>query len=130
MIELHAWITIRETYKSTIDEEDNIELIINDIKKMISDMPNLNVPVKSMNGTYFIEFSVFSNRHNNETYEAFEVFNEIGKMAPGSYGLIYLYDDESFEHDNEFQVFSLTKGKVKKVNDYYLSPITPTIEDM
>ena len=34
----------------------------------------------------------------------FELYKKIGKMAEGSYGLIYLYDDEDEGKENEFQV--------------------------
>lgn len=50
-------------------------------------------------------------------------------MAEGSYGLIYLYDDEAAGRENQFQVFSLSRGSVKEFSDFYLSPIVPTIED-
>ena len=43
--------------------------------------------------------------------------------------MIYLYDDEAEGKENEFQVFSLSKGTVKEFRDAYLSPIIPTIED-
>lgn len=35
MLELHGWVTIRETYKVTFDEEDNVDIIIEKIKKKL-----------------------------------------------------------------------------------------------
>lgn len=58
----------------------------------------------------------------------FKLYTKIGELAEGSYGLIYLYD-EAEGRENQFQVFSLSKGSVKEFSDFYLSPIIPTIED-
>ena len=70
---------------------------------------------------------------NGEWYQTEEVFmlvNKIGELAEGSYGLIYLYDDEAVGKENQFQVFSLSRGSVEEFSDQFLSPIAPTIEDV
>lgn len=70
------------------------------------------------------------NRKDSETKEAFALSQKIGEIAEGSYGLIYLYDDEDTTgKENQFQVFVLARSIVKEVHDTFLSPITPTIED-
>ena len=58
-----------------------------------------------------------------------DMFREIGEKAPGSYGLLYLSDNENFEFDNEFRVGKLARGKFEFVTDRYLSLRIPTIED-
>ena len=128
MIELHGWITIKETYKVTV-EEDNEDLIIDRIKREIENLSWFKPQIKALNGEWFLEFTIFANRKNPETEEVFKLYNRIGELAEGSYGLIYLYDDEAEGRENQFQVFSLSKGSVKEFNDFYLSPIVPTIED-
>lgn len=127
MVELHGWVTIRETYKVT--DEDNIDVIITQIKKAIENLSWFKPQIKVLNGDYYIEFSIFANRQNPETQEVFRFFKHIGEIAEGSYGLIFLYDDEMKGKENQFQVFSLARGIVKEFNDSYLSPIMPTIED-
>ena len=57
------------------------------------------------------------------------VFREIGEKAPGSYGLLYIADDENVEFDNEFRVGKLVRGKLEFVFDPFLSPRIPVIED-
>ena len=128
MIELHGWVTIRETYKVTV-EEDNEDIIIDKIKKEIENLSWFKPQIKALNGEWFLEFSIFSNRKNLQTEEVFKLYTRIGELAEGSYGLIYLHDDEDEERANQFQVFSLSKGSVKEFSDFYLSPIIPTIED-
>lgn len=129
MLELHGWITIRETYK-VIFEEDEECSYINKIKNEIENLSWFRPQIKALNGAWYIEFTIFANRKNSQTKEVFMLVNKIGELAEGSYGLIYLYDDEAVGKENQFQVFSLSRGKVKEFNDCYLSPIAPTIEDV
>ena len=128
MIELHGWVTIRETYKVTF-EEDNDNIFIDKIKKEIENLSWFKPQIKALNGEWFLEFTIFANRKNPETEEVFQLYNRIGELAEGSYGLIYLYDDEAEGKENQFQVFSLSKGSIKEFSDSYLSPVIPTIED-
>ena len=59
-------------------------------------------------GNILCSFLLFSNRINPETSEIFEVFKLIGKIAEGSYGIIYLYNDEDTDgKENYFQVFAM-----------------------
>ena len=129
MIELHGWVTIRETYEAKFDEEDNIDTVIENINKEIEKLLWFKPYIKVQNGTYFLEFTLFSNRKNSESQEIFKLYSRIGELASGSYGLIYLYDDEEEEKENQFQVFSLARGRVQELNDVYLSPIVPMIEE-
>ena len=128
MIELHGWVTIRETYKVTL-EEDNDNTFIENIKKEIENLSYFKPQIKALNGEWFLEFTLFANRKNPETEEVFQLYNRIGELAEGSYGLIYLYDDEAKGKENQFQVFSLSKGSIKEFSDSYLSPVIPTIEE-
>ena len=128
MIELHGWVTIRETYK-VIFEEDNENTFIDNIKKEIENLSYYKPQIKALNGEWFLEFTIFANRKNSETEEVFQLYNRIGELAEGSYGLIYLHDDEAKGKENHFQVFSLSKGSIKEFNDSYLSPVIQTIEE-
>lgn len=128
MIELHGWVTIRETYIATF-KEDNEDIFIDKIRKEIENLSWFKPQMKVLNGEWFLEFTIFANRKNPQTEEAFKLFNKIGELAEGSYGLIYLYDDEADGRENQFQVFSLSRGSIKEFSDSYLSPIVPTIED-
>lgn len=130
MVELHGWITIRETYSAFFKEEEKIDLLVARIKDEINRLSWFKPEIKAQNGEWFLEFTLFSNRINPQVLEVFEFCTWIGKVADGSYGLIYLYNDEDINgKENQFQVFSLTRGVVKENNDPFLSPIIPTIED-
>lgn len=130
MIELHGWVTVRETYKAAMDEEEQIDLIVQKIQDIIESLHWFKPTIKVMNGEYFLEFTLYSNRKDSRSREVFELYSRIGELAPGSYGLIYLYDDEDVEgRENRFQVFSLARGIVEEREDTFLSPVIPMIED-
>lgn len=126
MIELHGWITIRETYKITDDENDEV---IKSIENEIRNLKYPNLKIQTMNGESYVEFSLFSNHKAKDSEDLLLFFEKVGKIAKGSYGLIYLNDDENNEKNNRFQVFRLVRGKVDTFDDKFLSPFIPTIED-
>ena len=123
MLEFHAWITIRESYK--VIEEDNNDKIIKEIQKKFKDL-KWNAPELR----FLIEFSVFANRKTEEVDELFNFFTFIAQIATGIYGLIYMLDEGNLSgENNEFQVFSIYRGVLHRKKDYYPSPLIPTVED-
>lgn len=127
MFELHSWLTIRETYKNE-DELDN-NTFIESVKKIILEFSNNEISLKTKNGICYIEFSIFSNRKTVEFDNLIILYHKIIHIAKGSYGIIYLWDDEDFNgKDNEFQLFIIKKGKMYEEKDRYLSPCIPIIE--
>ena len=130
MVELHGWITIRETCRANFEEEEKIDILLARIKDEIDSLSWFKPEIKAQNGEWFIEFTLFSNRINPQVLEVFEFYKQISKLTDGSYGLIYLYNDEDMNgKENQFQVFSLARGVIKENPDPFLSPIIPTIED-
>lgn len=130
MVELHGWVTLRETSSSSFDEEENICFLVEKIRAEITKLSWFRPEIKAQNGEWFIEFTIFCNRINPQVLEVFELYKKIGQLAKGSYGLIYLYNDENTHgKENLFQVFSMIRGIVRERNDPFLSPIIPTIED-
>lgn len=129
MLELHGWVTIRETYKVSFDEEDHVDIVIEKIKNEIDRLSWFKPQIKALNGEWFMEFTIYANRLNPQTQEVFQLYEKIGELAEGSYGLIYLHDDEDEGKGNEFQVHALSRGRVKEFRDTFLSPFIPTVED-
>ena len=50
MIELHGWITIRETYKSFFEEEEQIDSVIKKIQEEINKMSWFKPKIEIKNG--------------------------------------------------------------------------------
>lgn len=134
MIELHGWVTIRATY-STIYAEDLHEekydhMVVEKIKLEIERLLWFKPKIRAMNGDYYSSFDLFCNHKSEDVKEILMFFERIGKIAEGSYGLIYMYDDEDdIGKDNQFQVWVLARGIVKKYDDTFLSPFIPKVED-
>ena len=57
------------------------------------------------------------------------LYNLVAEKAIGSYGLLYVYDDESKSDNNRFVIYKLARGKIEKSADSLLSPCIPTVED-
>lgn len=70
------------------------------------------------------------NHKSFEAGEIIELFQFIADQAPGSYGLLYTRDDEDIEgYDNEFKVYVLARGTLRRQEDVWLSPFVPVVED-
>jgi len=125
-MEFHSWITIVETYEVQPigEEEAGLPKILELIEQKIQNLKWNSPKLKVKNASYFIEYTIFANRHTEEIDEMFEFFSSIANIATGSYGLIYMFDT-----GNEFQVYSISRGKPKEEKDFFLSPVIPTLED-
>jgi hypothetical protein len=74
-----------------------------------------------------------SRNHRGDLPSAIAVFQWLSQQGPGSFGLVYVHDDEDdgrtrLDHRNEFRVWRLLGGKVSELTDPFLSPIVPNID--
>lgn len=127
MVEVHGWITIRETYEAT--DEENFEVILKEINVEIKKLNYCNPQIKRINGECFIEMLACTNHMSLDIKELLSFFEIVGRVAKGSYGLLYVHNDEDKDNHNSFIVHRLTRGKVDIYQDVLLSPIVPIIED-
>lgn len=127
MVEVHGWITIRETYEAT--DEQNIEVILKKINDEIKKLNYSNLQIRRINGECFIEMLACTNHMSLDVKELFSFFEIVGKVAKGSYGLLYVHNDEDKDNYKSFMVHRLARGKVDIYKDVLLSPIVPVIED-
>ncbi|MEU6372551.1 Imm7 family immunity protein [Streptomyces sp. NPDC046909] len=126
MFEYHGWISVRET-ADTDDDDGRLHEIVDGIAARIReiDSPYL-LDLRWMNGEPFIHLGGFCN-HRDSEIPAF--FREVGRRAPGSYGLLHLCDDEDPGHGNEVRVLRLVRGRVAEDTETRLSPCIPVLED-
>ncbi len=126
MVEIHCFITLRDSFKPCYDEKENyLPFIKDELKKL----EFYKIEIKAKNGEHYIQFSHFTNHLGSDFSELLEFFCNVGKIAKGSYGLLYMHNDEDKEDPNSFQVWRLAKGEVRKFKDELLSPFIPTVED-
>lgn len=128
MVEVHGWITLRETYKAVDDE--NMEKVIVSVEKEIRKLARPLIQIKVNNGAHFVEFSLYTNHMSGDVKDLLDIFKNVGRLAEGSYGLLYIHNDEDEDGQREgFMVHRLARGRVNVFRDEFLSPLIPTVED-
>ena len=127
MVEMHGWITIRDTYKAT--DENNTEAIVDDINCRIKELGYPELVAKWMNGESCFQFSLYTNHWSERNQDMLDVYYFVAEKAKGSYGLLYFHDDEAKNDSDVFVVYKLARGKVERKADTLLSPYIPTVED-
>jgi hypothetical protein len=130
MYEFHGWATIRE---SPVDvDEGNLRKIANNIQDHVRQLNWVSgsIELKWINGIPMFNVAGKTNHRSQDADELFETYELIAKTAPGSYGVLFIWNDEDKNgYDNEFRVFVLARGKVVENIDPFLSPCVPMIED-
>ena len=131
MYEYHGWANIRENTFSIEEDEDNISSIIESIRQYISSLKWNSglLDICPVNGEYHLILTGFSN-HSYVEKDIINLYNFVAEISPGSYGLLYVHDDEDMNgNDNSFSVFVLTRGSLRRHKDPFLSPFIPVVED-
>jgi Immunity protein 7 len=75
---------------------------------------------------------------NHRASRMWDLLEWIAKNGTGSYGLVYVHDDEdligvngygrgSNDYSNEFRVWRILRGTVEELDDPFLSPIVPRV---
>ncbi|WP_433151928.1 Imm7 family immunity protein [Actinomadura nitritigenes] len=126
MFEYHGWLTIQS---SAGDEEDEDLLAAHNVVDRVVRESGLGT-LRMVNGMSQFHISGFVNHRAGEGQEVVDLFQYVGKLAPGSYGLLYIRDDEDAGgRVNEFQALVMKRGTVSQHPDPFLSPCIPEIED-
>ncbi|WP_432922328.1 Imm7 family immunity protein [Microbispora sp. CA-135349] len=125
----HGWVTIRET-AGLDDDDESLRRQVAAIRRLVDDLGDgALLDLRWMNGTPFLHVGGMSNHRGTWGRMILDLFARVGDIAPGSFGLLYVWDDEDPEHHNEFRVFRLVRGAVTEHADVLLSPAVPTLED-
>ncbi|WP_140921494.1 Imm7 family immunity protein [Limnobaculum xujianqingii] len=132
MIEYYGWVSLSDsTYES---DENKMRLILDELSLFIlshrmNDAPGF-IKLNEVNGSNQLLVSGNTNHLSQDVIDVIELYNYIAKIAIGSYGLLYIRNDENSDASNEFEVFVLARGNLKKEKDHFLSPCIPVIEDV
>ncbi|EKX64685.1 Imm7 family immunity protein [Streptomyces ipomoeae] len=127
MFEYHGWITVRETAVGD-DDEGRLGEIVEELRACIDEMasPYL-LDLRWMNGEPFIHLGGHSNHRSSP--DVVGLFEHVAAVAPGSYGLLHVRDDEDPGHENDVRVLRLARGAVTWHTEPLLSPCVPALED-
>lgn len=127
MVELHGWLSVWETYDDEdTHSQDELDAIAQKVKDIVSEN---GIELRYINGVPFVNTLMCSNHRTAEVDNIINAYTKISQTATGSYGVIYLRDDEDEEHYNEFQVYVFKNGTCTYKKDKELSPCIPLIED-
>ena len=108
MVEMHGWVTIRDTYMVTdIDDTEKVSKILVQEFKTIN---YLKPEIKWMNGECCLQLSLYSNHWSEDCDEILKLYKIIADKAEGSYGLLYVHNDEDREFFNEFIIYRLVSN--------------------
>ncbi|MEU1605684.1 Imm7 family immunity protein [Micromonospora matsumotoense] len=127
MFEYHGWITLRSTADAV---DDDPPLRLDEIRNLINGFTGYGLmDLRPTNGAHHVHLGGFPNHRGTRGADVVDLFTRIGRLAPGSYGLLYVHDDEDPEHNLAFRVHRLVRGTVSEHADHLLSPAIPTLED-
>lgn len=130
MYEYHGWVTIRES-SSFEDDDQKYSLIIQEIRKYFDELEWTSgvLDLRAVNGDFQVWIAGLNNHRPAGKHNPINVLRQVGILAPGSYGLLYVRDSDDEDFFNEFKVYTLIRGEVMERNDPFLSPFIPRIED-
>jgi Immunity protein 7 len=131
MFEFHGWVVIRyHTHDTDLKLQNNCW---KNLEKYINEVNKPRIYLQRHNGCDSL-FVVGQHNHRAGGEYVFEVFRWIATHAPGSYGILYIRDDEDMKRgadfSNEFRVWRLYRGVFIEERDPFLSPAIPTVEDV
>jgi hypothetical protein len=129
VFEYHGWVTIRES-PGAEEDEDALRELVEGVRGRVAELgsPYL-ADVRWMNGSAFLHLGGSPNHRETHGDQVIGLLRDVGRRAPGSYGLLYVHDDEDDRLGNEFRVFRLVRGQVTEHADRLLSPVVPVVED-
>ena len=130
MIVFSGWAVISEAYSESGEDEKLLNDIIKRIKKQIVELGEINefYDLRPLNGSYHLTIKA---AHNHRDEKIIEFFKWIADISVGSFGLLYVLDDEDRKRNNEnkFKVWRMENGQIDELDDPILSPCNPTIEE-
>ncbi|WP_328660192.1 Imm7 family immunity protein [Nocardia salmonicida] len=130
MFEYHGWVSIQSSAGDETDSE--LEAAYRAAQDAVAELRRGAglIDTRMVNGAAQLSLSGLLNHRGDEGQQVIDCFVRVGRVAAGSYGLLYIRDDEdSTGRDNEFQVMVMKRGKVTTTRDTNLSPCIPVIED-
>lgn len=129
MFEYHGWVTIQATSTGE-DECALLERIVERVRRAVRDFGDLELAdLRWVNGVPLLHLGGMDKHGATMAPELLDLFTRVGELAPGSYGLLHVWDDQDVERDNDFRVYRMVRGQVSEHADTLLSPVAPVVVD-
>jgi len=128
MFEFHGWASIHyHTHGTNAFKQD---ACWDALATYVAEMPTSFVRLQRYNGG---DSLTIAGQHNHRNEYVIELFRWIAANAVGSYGLLYIRDDEDSvrgaDFENCFRAWRLCRGALTEMDDPFLSPAIPVVED-
>lgn len=130
MIEYHAWASVEFPEREsggdspTPSELAGVVAAIDALTKVVP-----IVGYQHSNGKLHFWAAGSANHRCAEVERLWDFYKNLPALAPESYGLVYVRDDEDSRGFNDsFAVWKLALGRLEEVKDTLLSPCIPIIE--
>ncbi len=132
MYEVNLWFCLQEAGDDWEFDERHQKAL--GIENLIAgfDAHTIKADFRILNGKYYVTLTCYANRPRAHELGIIDsLVTAVVRQFPGSYGLIYEFDDERTEfpgHD-AFKVTVLARGKLSVRVDPFLSPLSRVIDD-
>jgi Immunity protein 7 len=127
MFEWHGWATIVASAGGEDDAQaeaqQRVEAQVARIVARAEDVPNETQDLRRANGSLHL-WLAGSHNHRNET--VIDLFRSVARLAPGSYGVMYILDDDVA---GTWERWVMRRGSVNREADTSLSPHIGMVED-
>lgn len=131
MFEFHGWVSVHESTNGSVPPNANRSGTHEELMNRIAEFNDCClIDARWVNAMFQVALGGLHN-HRDSAEDHLDFFRWIATWAPGSYGLLYYWDDEA-EHPTqreEFRVLVMARGEVTERTDPFLSPCIPVIED-
>lgn len=126
MFSFHGWAVVREAHDESTENPRALADVLRRTEQFIDNEMEFSGRLHQTNGEHHLLTSGASNHYRASPLALFKLLADV---SSGSYGLLYVHDDENVEGlANSFQVWVLRKGTLSIASDTFLSPVFPTIE--
>ena len=128
MYEWHGWAPIR-TRSDCDDSADNpTARTVEAVSALLANdgTPNEVAELRSANGDHHLWLAGL---HNHRASGVVELFEAVAALAPGSYGILHVLDDEDPSTPNAWVCHVMRRGHVTAEPDSFLSPHIGLVED-
>jgi hypothetical protein len=128
MFEFHGWATLRDSAGTEDLHDDPSAATIAAVRELVAQAGGHNrvADLRGANGDWHLWIAGF---HNHRQPAITDLFEQVAALAPGSYGLLHIHDDEDPGKDNDWIVWVMRRGRVTQEPDRFLSPHIGAVED-